>query len=145
LEDEHFAIAEKILRSFIAECRIGGDAFIVLNGLPRHVGQADRVDSIVDVRTVVQLSCTPPVVLERIRRNAGGDRTGRTDDDVESVTKKLAIFNERTAPLLRHYRADGVPILTVEVSAATTAEDMRRRLGKRPSAPSPGMEAGHDA
>ena len=78
---------------------------MVLNGLPRHVGQAEGLESLVDVRVVVHLSCTAEDVVRRIASNVGGDRTGRVDDDLAAVRRKLAVFAERTAPLLDHYRS----------------------------------------
>ena len=43
LEDEHFPIARRILQSFINHNGVDGTTRIVLNGLPRHAGQALRV------------------------------------------------------------------------------------------------------
>ena len=44
LENEHFYLARKILDLFIARNRIGINELIVLNGLPRHIGQAKEID-----------------------------------------------------------------------------------------------------
>ena len=128
LEDEHFPIAAAILGAFVA----GGEGLIVLNGLPRHAGQAEAVEGIVAVRAAVELSCPDDVVLERIRTDAGGDRAGRIDDDEAFVRRKLAIFAERTAALRDHYRARGTAVLMLPVTAGTTADDARRALLARP-------------
>jgi adenylate kinase len=130
LEDEHFPLAERILRWFLARHGADTRTVIVLNGLPRHVGQAEAVDSILDVRAVVDLRCSAETVLERIRANVGGDRTGREDDDLESILAKLELFAERTAPLLDHYRALGATIETIEVSGRMTPEAMWGRLDR---------------
>ena len=122
LEDEHFGIAEKLLGSFVADRAAGPDVLFVLNGLPRHVGQAEDVDRLVNVEAVVELACPPDVVRERIRTNAGGDRTGRIDDDLDAVRCKLAIYSERTAPLIEHYRKLGSQIVSIAIAADTTAE-----------------------
>lgn len=124
LENEHFSIAERVLHSFLAEREADAQTLIVLNGLPRHVGQADAVDRFLEVRMVVALRCSPDTVLARLRSNIGGDRTGREDDDLPSVWSKLALFDSRTALLLDHYRARGTRIETVEVTAGMTAEGM---------------------
>ena len=135
LENEHFHIAEKILAAFLAG-RLGPQAAIrdpqsallVLNGLPRHVAQAADADRIVDVQTIIHLNCAPEVVLARIRTNAGGDRAGRADDDLESVRSKFALFEERTKPLLAHYAAHGAPALEIDVTANTVPEEARKQL-----------------
>ena len=124
LEDEHFPLAERILRYFLDRHGADEHTVVVLNGLPRHVGQAEAVDSIVDVTAVVHLLCSGETVLARIRTNVGGDRSGRRDDDLESIRNKLNLFSKRTAPLLDHYRASGTRIETVEVTATMTPERM---------------------
>ena len=126
LEDEHFLVAARILARFKARHSPGPSAWIVFNGLPRHLGQAQALEGIVKVRTVIYLDCSAQVVAERIVRNVGGDRDHRDDDAPEAIRRKLAIFTQRTAPLLDHYRSHRVKIQTVEVGPRTTAEEMWR-------------------
>ena len=128
LEDEHFPLAARILRRFMARHSPGPTTWIVLNGLPRHLGQAQSMEAILAVRMVVYLACTPQVVAERIGRNAGGDRARRKDDAPEAIQRKLAIFAERTAPLLHYYRSRQVRIEALEVGSRTVAEEMRRMI-----------------
>jgi len=47
------------------------------------------------VTAVISLECTPEVVCERIGQNAGGDRAGRSDDDLPAIAEAAA-FQERT-------------------------------------------------
>ncbi len=131
LGDEHFPIAERILTSFLARHRADAETLVVLNGLPRHVGQAEAIDSILDVRAVVHLRCSSEIILARIRGNVGGDRAGRRDDDLESIRRKLALFAERTAPLLDHYQRLGVRIEPIDVSATMTPGQMWGALNRR--------------
>jgi adenylate kinase len=131
LEDKDFHIAAKILLGFAEQKMAGAGDFIVLNGMPRHAGQARDVDGIADVLLVVVLKCSADVVLQRIRSNVGGDRGNRTDDDPTAVANKLKIFREKTFPLLDHYRAKGVRIEAVTVEADTTPEEVVRLLEKR--------------
>jgi adenylate kinase len=128
LEDEHFAIAGKLLAGFIAERNADAAAVVVLNGLPRHVGQAGAMEAVVEIRALVSLECAPEVVWERVRTNSGGDRSERTDDTLEEVTRRIEVFRQRTLPLLEYYGARGVPVLHLEVGVKTTALEMRRIL-----------------
>ena len=130
LEDEHFGVAEKILRDFLAEKRHGRDAHatVVLNGLPRHVGQADDVDRIVAVRLVIELSCSAKTVRRRLADDTGGDRAGRIDDDPARVRKKLELYTRRTEGLLDHYRRLGAAVISLTVGPDTTAQDAWREL-----------------
>jgi len=133
LENEHFPIAKKILNAFICRGLPDKNTLIALNGLPRHVGQAEDVATLVEIRTVIALSCCEATAAERLRTNAGGDRTARTDDDADAVSRKLKIYAERTAPLLDYYRTRGIRILTVPVTPSTSPKDIVDQLKDAPS------------
>jgi len=128
LEDEHFRVARAILAAFVRDKGLAGDDLIVLNGLPRHVGQAHDVDALVRVQLVVVLECTAEVVKERIKLDAGGDRGERTDDSLEEIGRKLAIFRERTLPLIEHYRVQGARTEAIEVEVQTRPAAVHARL-----------------
>jgi adenylate kinase len=128
LEDRDFPLAERVLWRFLAERQADSRTWIALNGLPRHGGQAAALADIVAVRAVVFLECSAETVRARIAANAGGDRADRRDDGIEAVRRKLALFAERTLPLLDFYRDRGVRIVRLGVSAAMTAEEMRQAV-----------------
>jgi len=130
LEDRHFSLAQKIIRLHLAARGADGRCIVVLNGLPRHVGQAEGLRKILDVRAVVVLSCPPQVVSARIAANAGGDRTGRTDDDNKAVAQRLATFERRTAPLADYYRNAGAAVLDVQVNETTTPQKIAEQLNR---------------
>ncbi len=128
LENETFHIASNILHSFIQEREINTEALLILNGLPRHAGQARNIDTIIGARLVVHLECPAEIVKQRIASNSGGDRSARIDDSLEEIEKKLEIFYERTMPLLDHYHARGVKVRRVAMTANTTPEEIYRTL-----------------
>jgi adenylate kinase family enzyme len=131
LENETFHIAEALFANFLELRDIGAQDLLVLNGLPRHSGQAAAVDRLAKVVLVAMLECDAQTTIERISANAGGDRVGRTDDDPDSVRRKLAAFAERTRPLVNHYRGSGVPILTLNVEVSTTPQMMAAQLARQ--------------
>jgi len=130
LENEHFPIARRILQSFIARRGIDRHTWIVLNGLPRHAGQARAIDDILGVEAVVNLDCSGRVVFERIRSNVGGDRADRIDDDLDAVRKKIKLFQERTTPLLEYYASRGTKTITVGVTSEMTPEQVWKVLNR---------------
>jgi len=130
LEDETFYIARAILEGFLVEKGVGEQDLVVLNGLPRHAGQARDVAEVLDVGLVVALQCTAEVVHERIAGNTGGDRTERMDDSVEEIARKLEIYAARTHPLLDHYRSEGVQLRLVPIGVNSTPEDVVTMLTK---------------
>lgn len=128
LEDEQFPLAARILRRFLTCRRVDETTWVLLNGLPRHAGQAAAICGILDVRIVVCLRCPPETVLARIQADTGGDRSGRTDDDLAAIRRKLAIFAERTQPLLDFYRRRNATVLLIDVTNTMTAGEMCDRL-----------------
>jgi len=133
LADEHFEIARKILLSFLRRHGAGCKDLVILNGLPRHVGQAEAMAQMIDVRMVVRLSCSDRAIIERIRLDAGGDRAGRIDDDTESVRRRLAVFRRRTALLAAYYAERGPKTIKIEVTATTTPAEAWEALAARAS------------
>lgn len=130
LENETFYIAEKILNSFINKNSITSNDLLILNGLPRHIDQAEDVDGIVDIMMVIYLDCPPETVKERVRLNIGGDRSGRIDDSPEEVEKKLDIFQKRTAPILKYYKNKNIPIKKIMVEVNTTPVEILNYINR---------------
>ena len=128
LEEREFPIARRVLQTFLDARGVEAGDMILLNGLPRHAGQADKIEDLLRVGLVVFLSCTARAVYDRVRLNSGGDREGRLDDSPADIERKLRIFEERTLPLLDHYRRRGVAVQEVPVDVDTGAETIRQRL-----------------
>ena len=128
LESEHFHIAQNILKAFAKKRILSGSDLLLLNGLPRHRGQARDVDSIVDIKTVIHFECDPRIIRQRIRLNSGGDRADRIDDSIEAIETKVQLFRNRTLPLLNHYRSTGVRIVEINIKVNTTAEEIHQQL-----------------
>jgi adenylate kinase len=124
LEDESFHIAEKILCGFLRDMAVADNDLLILNGLPRHVGQARDTDRLVKMRAILSLECTPDIVRARINLDTGGDRTGRPDDSLAEIRTKLKTFQERTRPLLQYYADKGIPVHHLIVGMETTPAQM---------------------
>ena len=105
----------------------------VLDGYPRTVPQAERLERITDVDSVIFLTCTEDTVIGRIggRRSCGGcgavyhilfnppkaegtcDECGselqrRADDTDEIIRNRIKVFWEKTAPLIDFYESRGL-------------------------------------
>jgi adenylate kinase len=131
LEDEHFPLAWKVLERFLARRRFKPGDAVILNGFPRHAGQAKLLDPLVDVRLVVVLRATLPVLQDRIRVDPDGDRAGRIDDSPAEIGRKLALFEHRTLPLVKFYTARGVKVVTLRVTGSSRAAGLAEALNKR--------------
>jgi adenylate kinase family enzyme len=137
LENEHFRLAEKIVLLFFERRGFRQGDVLVLNGLPRHAGQAADIDQLARVHSLIVLDCTAADIFCRIEENVGGDRSGRVDDGKNLVEKKLRIFRERTAPLIEHYAAKGSKIYRIAISGTTTPDEACRTLLSLASADPP--------
>jgi adenylate kinase len=100
----------------------------ILDGYPRNLAQANaladllaRIDQ--PMGCAVQLDVDSELLIQRIAGRAKAE--GRADDNPESVRKRLAIYNEQTAPVVEFYRQQGV--LTV-VDGVGSLDDVFNRI-----------------
>lgn len=128
LENENFPTAEKIMRRFSRRHRMKKGDILVLNGLPRHEGQAADLGRTVAVKTIIYLKASINTVRERIRRNTDGDRTARRDDSPAEIKRKYAIFQKRTRALLDYYARRRAKVLVIPLDVRSTLNDVSRRL-----------------
>jgi len=120
LENKHFPLAEKIISLYLNRVGFSKHDVLVLNGIPRHPGQARDIATIAAIHAVVVLDCSSNDIMHRIRGNIGGDRTERIDDNKELIEKKMTIFRERTTPLIEHYTQQGGALYRISVSRDMT-------------------------
>ena len=80
--------------------------FLVLDGIPRNVGQAEIMKSIIDVRRVFHLSCPDrSKLVTRLKKRALKDN--RLDDANEDVIRqRLETYERESKPLLEYYGSD---------------------------------------
>lgn len=112
------------------------DGFL-LDGYPRTVGQADRLDRFLAGRgarldAVINLSVPEPEIVDRLTGRrvcpscgalyhvrysppraegicdvCGGTLRQRSDDTREAIEERLRVYHEQTAPLVARYQKDG--------------------------------------
>ena len=89
---------------------------VILDGFPRTVVQAAALDEILTAKGqsldhVIDIEVNESVLFARIANRATERRrsgTARSDDNAETLRKRLAVYHENTAPLLPYYREKGV-------------------------------------
>lgn len=99
------ALVMDMLRKPVIEAtRSGG---YVLDGFPRTVEQAEAAYQVAKglgaaVQVAVHLEVDPSTLVARLV--ARGQETGRGDDTGEVIEHRLAVYEERTRPLIEYYR-----------------------------------------
>jgi adenylate kinase len=77
--------------------------FLVLDGIPRNLAQADLMAPFIEVRKVFHLSCPDrEKIVTRLKKRAVKDN--RLDDANEEVIRqRLETYQQESRPLLEHY------------------------------------------
>ncbi|OAQ21763.1 nucleoside monophosphate kinase [Thermosulfurimonas dismutans] len=128
LENEHFYLAEKIFQAYLRQKGVRAEDLIVLNGLPRHEGQARDMERLVEIKLCVELAVDKKILQFRLSKDPAGDRREREDDLAELVARKLEWYYKRTLPLKDYYRERKIPVLTIPVEKEDTGENLYQKL-----------------
>lgn len=117
-------VSDDIVTGIIAErydqpdCANGA----VFDGFPRTIAQAEALDALLATRgrkidRVIELKVDNAILIERVAQRvketiaAGGKP--RSDDNPETLKKRLEVYGQNTAPLLDYYGKQG-KVVTVD-------------------------------
>ena len=86
---------------------------VILDGFPRTVAQAEALDEMLAAKGrsldhVIEIEVDESALFKRIANRASERRrtgTARSDDNAETLRRRLAVYHENSAPLLPYYRA----------------------------------------
>jgi len=136
LPDERFDLAARLLERFLARSGFEVEReWLILNGLPRRVGQARDIATLVRVEEVFVLECDAETTAARVarrRRGEGLDHRGRADDTPAALARKLATYHKETLPVLEHYRATHTAkVHHLEVLPSTSEEELARAIAAK--------------
>jgi adenylate kinase len=95
----------------MVEERIRESPRFLLDGFPRTLAQAEALDRMLDeidrrLAAVLNFQVPDEVAVERLYGRAVQE--GRSDDTPEVIQHRLDVFHSRTAPVVEHYRAQGI-------------------------------------
>lgn len=107
-------VEEVIHDRLLAAARAGG---YVLDGFPRTVHQAEEAYKIAreagaTVHAVILLDAPDEVLTERLLSRA----QGRSDDEPDTIRRRLEVYHAITTPLIDYYRDDRGVLVTVDAS-----------------------------
>ena len=84
---------------------------VLMDGFPRTIPQAEAVDRMLKAKAarvdrVVLLEVPETELVQRLLGRAA--KEGRADDNIESITQRLKVFQQQTAPLIAFYEGRGI-------------------------------------
>lgn len=84
---------------------------LILDGFPRTIPQADALAELFQkhgtaVHAVLDLQVAEEELIERLIKR--GADSGRSDDNLETIQKRLAVYQAQTAPLAAYYAERGL-------------------------------------
>jgi adenylate kinase len=106
-------LIDRIVESRLS--RIDPTSNVLLDGFPRTTEQAMALDRMLAPRKVdfvVSLDVPEAALIDRLLHRAAVE--GRADDTRDAIMERMREYHHRTASVLDHYRAQGVPVLEVD-------------------------------
>ena len=108
-DDLTFRIWRKALEAHIALSSFKPrEDLLILDGIPRNLVQAERLEEIIEVRRIVHLVCPDEQkMIDRMKRRA--IRENRIDDANEQVIRhRFRVYETETTAVLDYYPADHI-------------------------------------
>jgi adenylate kinase len=138
-------VPDAVVNEIVKTALSAADGY-VLDGYPRNLDQAEYLSDITDLDAVVFLDVSENELVDRLtgRRvcddcganyhvefsppaeagvcdECGGELIQRDDDTEDTVRERLRVYEENTAPVVEHYREEGV---LVEVDGEGTPDEV---------------------
>ncbi len=84
---------------------------VIFDGFPRTVPQAEALKKMLSERghkvaAMIELDVPEDELMTRLLKR--GELSGRTDDNAETIKKRLDVYHSQTAPLIEWYENDGI-------------------------------------
>ncbi len=106
-------LINQLLQDNLLKINLGknnGQEGIIIDGYPRNLDQAMFLDKLLSenkeqVAATLNLELSHEEAIDRILSR--GTKSGRTDDNLETVTKRLKIYEAETKPVLDYYQKQG--------------------------------------
>lgn len=83
---------------------------VIFDGFPRTIPQAEALKKMLnergqDVSVMLDLDVPEAELIDRLIKR--GKESGRADDNLETIKKRLVVYNDQTSPLKDYYKGEG--------------------------------------
>lgn len=84
---------------------------VIFDGFPRTIPQAEALKAMLaerghNVAAMIELDVPEDKLMERLIKR--GQESRRTDDNEETINKRLKVYSTQTAPLIEWYKNEGL-------------------------------------
>lgn len=120
-------VPDDVIIGMIQSQLTGGDG-MVLDGFPRTIKQAEALDGALNAANLpldkaIYFNVDRDELVKRLLNRASEE--GRSDDNLETINRRMDVYHEQTAPVLDYYRAAGK---VVEIDGTGTPDEVFERL-----------------
>ncbi len=100
-----------ILAQVIDDNKEAAKKGVIFDGFPRTIPQAEALETLLNERgtsvtAVVGLEVPEEELIDRLVKR--GQMSGRSDDNEETIKKRLAVYHNQTSPLQEFYKEKGL-------------------------------------
>ena len=84
---------------------------VIFDGFPRTIPQAEALKKMLGERghriaAMIELDVPEDILMDRLIKR--GQQSGRSDDNEETIQKRLGVYHNQTAPLIEWYQKKGL-------------------------------------
>jgi adenylate kinase len=112
LIDEGQLVPDKIIIDMLASKldELAGSKGVIFDGFPRTTAQAEALKKMLnergtDVSCMLSLEVDKAELIDRLLKR--GKESGRSDDNLETIEKRINVYFEQTAPVIDFYKKEG--------------------------------------
>ncbi|MCC6598656.1 MAG: adenylate kinase [Alphaproteobacteria bacterium] len=113
--DDGGLVPDELIIELIADCIAQPECKrgFILDGFPRTLPQAEALNEMLTqkgqkIDHVLALEVVEDDLVERVKKRAGETAIARSDDNEETLRRRLSVYHEQTAPVLPYYEAAGL-------------------------------------
>ena len=84
--------------------KLGGSKGFLIDGYPREVAQGEEFEkAIAPCKHILYFEVSDETMTQRLLKRA--ETSGRADDNVETIKKRLVTFHQHSEPVIAAYKA----------------------------------------
>ena len=123
-----------VIQLIIEKISLYKEKNIIFDGFPRNINQAKVLDESLEKISVsldeaIFIDVDYEILKERIvsRINESGDQNKRSDDNIQTLVKRIDVYKQNTLPIVEYYREKGI---LKEINGMLKIEEVSQQILK---------------